>query len=183
YADEVLHGFGVRPYIWHVDAEATHQLTQALSMSAGYYRNWYGNFLVTDNLAVSPGDFSQYCVTAPSDSRLPGGGGYPVCGLYDVNPAKFGQFAFVVTRDDRLKEVYNGFDASVDVRMPRGFNVSGGFNMGRTETNNCDVVLNNPQFGFGGPTAAATIPPTNTAPRATAYCDVVPPWSADTQVK
>jgi hypothetical protein len=55
-------------------------------------------------------------------------------------------------------------------------------NLGRTETNACDVVTNNPQMTFlnnatnAGSTAA-------TAPRSTAYCDVVPPWSADTQVK
>ena len=54
-------------------------------MTAGYYRNWYGNFFTTDNTLVTPSDFSPYCVTAPADSRLPGGGGYPICGLYDVN--------------------------------------------------------------------------------------------------
>ena len=34
---------------------------------------------------VAPADFSPYCITAPSMPNLPGGGGYQVCGLYDVS--------------------------------------------------------------------------------------------------
>ena len=39
--------------------------------TSGYYRTWYGNFLVTDNLAVTPADYDHFCITAPTDSRLP----------------------------------------------------------------------------------------------------------------
>ena len=39
---------------------------------------------VTDNILVSPSDFSTYCVTAPLDPRLPGRGGYQICGMADV---------------------------------------------------------------------------------------------------
>ena len=60
--------------------------------------NWSGNLRVIDNLEVEPSDFSPYCVTAPSDPRLPGGGGYQVCALYDVSPAKFGLARNLVTR-------------------------------------------------------------------------------------
>src|SRR5437667_9133212 len=58
------------------------------SITGGYYRNWFGNFLVTDNTLVTPADYDPYCVTAPTDSRLPNGGGYQVCGLYDIKPVK-----------------------------------------------------------------------------------------------
>ena len=68
------------------------------SITGGYYRNWFGNFLVTDNTLVTPADYDPYCVTAPTDSRLPNGGGYQVCGLYDIKPGKFGQVSSVVTR-------------------------------------------------------------------------------------
>jgi hypothetical protein len=44
-----------------------------VSVDAGYYRNWFGNFRVTRNLAVTPTDFDPYCITAPADPALPGG--------------------------------------------------------------------------------------------------------------
>ena len=41
---------------------------------------------------MTPADYDPYCVTAPVDSRLPGSvSGKQFCGLYDINPAKFGQ--------------------------------------------------------------------------------------------
>jgi len=32
--------------------------------------------------SVNPAHFDPYRVSAPLDSRLPDGGGYPICGLY-----------------------------------------------------------------------------------------------------
>ena len=55
-------------------------------------------------MLVTPADFSPFCITAPTDSRLPGGGGYQVCGLYDVSPAKFGQVNSVIHAGRQLRE-------------------------------------------------------------------------------
>src|SRR5437867_4168700 len=100
YADDVIHGSGVRDYLWDVATEVQHQLGAGVSLTAGYYRNWYNNFIVTDNQEFAPGDFTPYCVTAPVDSRLPGGGGYQICGLSDVLPTKFGRVTNLVSRTD-----------------------------------------------------------------------------------
>ena len=88
---------------WEASASVQHELFPRVSVNVGYFRRWYGNFIVTDNILVTPADYSPYCVTAPADSRLPGGGGYPVCGLYDISPAKFGQSSNVVTLVDELR--------------------------------------------------------------------------------
>ena len=46
-----------------------------VSVEVGYFRTVFGNFIVTDNRAVSAVDFDTFSITSPSDPRLPGGGG------------------------------------------------------------------------------------------------------------
>ena len=58
----------------------------------------------------------------------------PVCGLYDISAAKFGQSNNVVTLATNFgdqHEIYNGVDVSVNARLPRGVVVSGGTSTGR----------------------------------------------------
>ena len=112
-------------------------------MSAGYYRNQFYNFTVTDNTLVVPSDYSTYSVTAPRDSRLPDGGGYKIDGLYDVSLALAGKSQNVVTPASKFGErleVYEGFDVIEEARLPRGINLSGGMNIGRTRSNTCFIV-------------------------------------------
>src|SRR6185436_17659417 len=58
YADEVLRGYGVRPYNWQTTVAVQHELTPHVAVSGGYYRTWYGNFTVTDNRAIGQTDFN-----------------------------------------------------------------------------------------------------------------------------
>ena len=90
-----------------------------LVVNAGYFRTWYGNFMVTDNLSVTPADYSPYCVTVPVDDRLPLSG-QQLCGLYDINPGAFGQVDNLVTRNDaygKQEEIYNGVDVNFQLRL------------------------------------------------------------------
>ena len=80
YADDVLHGFGVRPYTWQGSVSVQQELRPNLALMVGYFRTSYGNFTVTDNLNIAPTDYDQYCVTVPTDSRLPTSGQL-ICGL------------------------------------------------------------------------------------------------------
>jgi hypothetical protein len=72
YSDEAR---TVRNYNWELEASVQHELRPGLSLGGGYYRRWFGNFLVTQNTATAATDYSSYCITTPVDSRLPGGGG------------------------------------------------------------------------------------------------------------
>ena len=65
YADDALLGYGARSYNWDFTTEVQHELRPGVSMTAGYYRNWFGNHLVTDNTLVTPADFNPFCITAP----------------------------------------------------------------------------------------------------------------------
>ena len=83
----------------------------------------------------------------PSIPRLPGGGGYPVCQLADVSPAKFGRIVNRVNLAQAFgeqTEVYDGFDLTGKIRLRNGAQVSGGMNIGRTLTDRC-FVIDSPQ--------------------------------------
>ena len=112
-----------------------------MSTEIGYFRRWYGNLglgtptggsggvsLVTlDDRTLSAADFDSFCITAPSDSRLPRGGGYEVCGLYDLKPDRFGLGAdnLVTFSGNYGKQIqhFNGFDMGFSARPPEGIMV------------------------------------------------------------
>jgi len=138
YADDAL---TQRGFNWEASAAIQHEILPRVSVNAGYFRRTYSNFLSTDNLNIGPTDYSPYCATAPVDSRLPDGGGYQVCGLYDPN--RIVAQNNVVTLSNNFgdqTEVYNGVDFSVNLRLPSGAVLQGGTSTGRVTTDNCFVV-------------------------------------------
>ena len=130
------------------------------AVSVGYYRRAYGNFTVTDNLAVTPADYDPYCITAPVDPRLPADvSGSQICGLYDVQAGE-------VRSLDELHDVCRSLrQADRDLqrrrcvgqraRLGAGVQAAGGVSFGRTSTNRCFVV---------------------DSPQEQRYCDVTPPF-------
>jgi len=166
FAEDAREGFNSQFDNWQGSVSVQHELRPGLGLNVGYYRTWYGGFLATDNLAVTSADYDEFCITAPVDSRLPNSG-ERLCGLYDIKPAAFGQVRNLVTQASQYGEqtqVYNGVDATMNMRFGAGGVLSGGLSVGRTSTNNCFVV-DSPQQAREG------------------YCDITPPWSQGTQVK
>src|SRR6185436_1621196 len=99
---DLVEGWGKRNYNWEFSTSVQQQVLPRVSVDVGYFRRWYGNFLVTDNRALSAADFDTFSLTAPADARLPGGGGYTVAPLYNVVPTKFSLAAdnFVTLSDN-----------------------------------------------------------------------------------
>src|SRR5216684_3494189 len=85
----VLHGFDVRPYQWETTFGLERQIATGWSATLSYVRRSLGNFTVTRNAAVPQDAYDPYCISAPVDPRLPGGGGNQICGLYDIKPDYF----------------------------------------------------------------------------------------------
>src|SRR5262249_12290980 len=83
-AGDVLLGWKTRPYSGQTSVQVQHEIRPGLGVNVGYFRTWFGGFTTTDNLLVAPADYSPFCVVAPADARLPGGGGNQVCGFYDI---------------------------------------------------------------------------------------------------
>lgn len=147
YDEALINGWGKRGYSWEFTGSAQREVLTGTSLSVGYFRRWYGNQRVTDNLEVGPSDYDPYCVTAPVDARLPQGGGYRVCGLYDVAPARFGLVNNIIRLASdygQAKEVHDALDISLMARLPSGIVVSGGTSTGRTATQNC-FTIDSPQ--------------------------------------
>jgi Carboxypeptidase regulatory-like domain len=150
---KILAGWNVRPVDWEFSTGIQHELLPRVAVNAAYIRRVYGNFTVQDNLATTADDYTRFSVTAPIDPRLPGGGGYTVDGLYDLNPDKRGQVNNYVTSADRYGrqiEHWNGVDVAVDVRQSRLL-VRGGVSGGRTSTDACEIASQVPEIlGSGG---------------------------------
>jgi len=143
YDPEFLRGWGKRPWDWEVQAGIQHELTPGVTVSGTWVRHWWGNFLVTDNRAVNPSDYSNYCITAPVDSRLPGGGGNEICGFADINPDKFGRVDNFITFAKNFgnqTDVFQGVDLAVNLRLPHGALLQGGTSTGHEVFDNCDVA-------------------------------------------
>ncbi len=134
---------GNRQYNWDMSLLLQRQIMRGVSLSAGYYRKQFYNVTVQENLLWEPSHFKEYCVNAPVDPRLPDGGGYQMCGLYDVDRAVFGRGQSAIQLESQFgerKSAYDGFDLTGQARLAHGVNFSGGMNIGRTRTDTCFIV-------------------------------------------
>lgn len=154
YDDAVRQGWGVRRNNWEVSAGVQHELLPRVGTEVSYFRRSQGHFTASDNLLVTPADFQQFCVTVPTDPRLPMSG-QRICGLYDVVPSKAGQVKNLVTFNDASKqrsEIWQGVDVNVNARLGSRTFLQGGLSTGRSEYKNCSAIDNPGQFVNGSVT-------------------------------
>ena len=145
---DILKGWGVRPSDWNLGLSIQREVLPRTSVEVGYFWRWFRGFAVTDNLAVTPAEFDSFSVVAPSDARLPGGGGYTVSGLYNVKPAYFGITDNYITSSDKYGDQYasfNGLDITVNARPTSNLTIQGGFNGGKTTADNCEIRAKLPE--------------------------------------
>jgi hypothetical protein len=154
FDEALLTGWGKRDYNWEFSGGVQREILPRVSADVSYFRRWYGNFTVVDNLAVEASDFTPFSINAPSDPRLAGGGGYPVPGLYDVVPAKFGLSNNYTTFADNYGKQTNHWDGvalAVNMRLQNGLVVQGGFDAGKTTRDTCEIRAKLPETAVVNP--------------------------------
>jgi hypothetical protein len=178
YDPAILRGWGVRPWDWQFGVSVQQEVLPRVAVEVGYYRRWFGNFTVVDNLATTADDYTRFSIMAPSDQRLPRGGGYEITGLYDVNPGKFGLVDNLFTYAPNYgnqEQYWHGIDINLTARLREGLTVQGGTSTGRQATDYCDIRAEIPEQTPVPAPGSIQVGPNNP------YCRVVEPFQ--TQLK
>ena len=167
-------GWFKRGYNWRATASVEQQIGNRFAVAATYARAIYGNFIVTDNLNLTPAEFDPYCITVPVDPRMPRSG-QQLCGLYDqrVNVATSNLIGFADNYVDKYQignleqgpqtEHFNGFDVQFSSRFQRG-TFAGGWSTGNTIQNTA-ISANGGQINNGAPIASSWTTPSSSPAR------------------
>lgn len=153
YDPAVLNGWGKRGYNFEWTVAAQHALTDRLSLNGGYFQRTFGNDTFTDDLRFDASSYDYFCVRAPSDPDLPGGGGYQVCGIPDLKPAVFAQGLpannLIRFADDfgGTTNKYQGVDVNLEGRFRNGAFLKGGLAAGSRVFDTCNLAQAGIEYG------------------------------------
>ena len=129
-----------REYDWDYQVGVQHELLPRVSLVAGWYHSRFYNLQRILNAQVSVSDYTAFQTPSP---LLNG----EIITVYNLNPAKRGLVDNVVSNSDLNRRIYNGFEASIQARLPNGGVILGGWSADRTVSTTCDT--NNPnQFRY-----------------------------------
>jgi hypothetical protein len=148
YDPALLNGWGVRPSDWNFGASVQHEVLPRVSVEVGYFRRWLNNFVVTENRGQPASQFGTFYVVAPSDPRLPNGGGYTIGNLYDPNQSvasAANNFVTLASNYGNQYNRYNGVLINISARG-RGLSFQGGVNTGRTVADACEIRSQIPEL-------------------------------------
>jgi hypothetical protein len=156
--DSILAGWGARPYDWQLGISVQQELFPRVSVEAGYYRRWwpiFGGADITDNINTSAADYARFSVYAPSDPRLPNGGGYAVANVYNINlaPSLVAPSNVQAAANDfgSYTRYWDGFDITAQARLRNGLNLQGGTSTGRLVFDQCEPRESVPESGLTNP--------------------------------
>ncbi|HTM03089.1 MAG TPA: carboxypeptidase regulatory-like domain-containing protein [Vicinamibacterales bacterium] len=165
YGESIVNGWDRRRNEWQFGIGIQHEILPRLSGEFTWnHRNYY-NITVNDQLNIgcdrfngatdvrtcqenmlkySNPSYDFYTVTAPTDPRLPNGGGYQVLGLNDVKASLPANQPTAQTYMNTLNYKWNGFDTNFNWRAPKGIRIQGGTSTSRSQQNTCFSELDGP---------------------------------------
>jgi hypothetical protein len=154
YDADLITGWNHRETNWEFSTSVQHELTRGVAVDFGYFRRIWKNFQVTDDLSVTPADFTEFSMVVPTDARLDTSG-QTLTGLYNRNPETFGKNSDLNTLSDKYGkqiEHWNGFDLTLNARLQNGLTVQAGVSSGKTAQDNCEIVAALPEMNDLGAT-------------------------------
>ncbi len=153
----ILSGWGVRAHDWQFGLSVQQEVVPRVSVEFGYYRRWwpiYDGTDVTDNILVPSSEYTPFSVAAPSDPRLPDGGGYVIPGVYNITPggaaAGTENVQKAATDFGSYSRYWDGFDFTAQARLRNGLTIQGGTSTGRLVEDNCESRAAVPEGRNGG---------------------------------
>jgi hypothetical protein len=155
---DVLGGWGVRQNDWQFGINVQQEILPRVSLEFGYNRRWWGypatatDGIITDDEARGPEDYDAFTLTAPADSRLPGGGGYPMTFYTQKQAVGSRPARNLVTLESKFGDVrdyWHGFDFTANARLRGGLTLQLGAGTGRKIVDRCDSItrVNEPTVG------------------------------------
>ncbi len=171
---DLLSGWGIRPSDWAFGVSVQQEIFPRVSVDVGYHRRVVHDVHHRRHRAPTTcwsrrATSRAFTLTAPSDARLPGGGGYPVGPLYNVNTNVFGQSSNLHQADEEVGDdtrVFDGVDVTFNVRNAKGVTFSGGTSTGKVVNDWCAIRDAVPENPGAGPTGYLLNP----------YCHTESPW-------
>ena len=122
---------------------------RGVSLDVAYFRKWYSNFQVTDDLARAPGDFDPFSVTAALRSPSARGWRLPDRRLPECQRRQI--LGSGSKLSDARQELWHA-NRALERRRRLGqraippFSGPGGISSGRTVTDNCEVLAKLPEM-------------------------------------
>jgi hypothetical protein len=120
-----------RPYQWETSLGIQREIVTGISVSAGWVHRDFKRIFWTDNILISPSDYTVVNIPNPLNAaeQIP---------IYNLNPAKRGLVRQVDRNSDKNTRTYNGYDFGFSARIGGG-NIYGGTSIGRQLTSSCEV--------------------------------------------
>jgi len=147
YDPNILGGWGIRSRNYQVNVSVQQEVLPRVSAEVGYVQRWFPDFTTTDNRAVTPSDYDPFSITAPLDSRLPGGGNYVIGDLTNISNAAFGRTDNFITLSRNFGDSTNywhGVDVNINARTANGITMQGGTSTGRKVLDSCQLIIDDP---------------------------------------
>jgi hypothetical protein len=120
-----------RPYQIETNVSVQREIVPGTSVTLSYFRRDYRNLIWSENLALSPSDWTPVPVPSPL--------GGDVVTIYNLNPAKSSAVNLLDRNSSSNYRKYVGYDVNFNSRM-RGLTLFGGVSLGHQISNTCQAA-------------------------------------------